>query len=78
MTMKVVSALGGGATYYQLKIIVNAEEEEADVLVDRLDTTTTRYKMVIGPDKSKLMINNSNGFQRETKIDKKSEARVSG
>ena len=33
-------------------IIVNAEaEEEAGVLVDRLDTTTTRYKMEIGPDK---------------------------
>ena len=31
-------------------IVVNAEEEEeADVLVDRLDWTTTRYKMVIGP-----------------------------
>ena len=33
-------------------IVVNAEEEEeAGVLVDRLDTTTTRYKMEIGPDK---------------------------
>ena len=31
-------------------IIVNAEEEEAGVLIDRLDRTTTRYKMVIGPD----------------------------
>ena len=29
-------------------IVVNAEEdEEAGVLVDRLDTTTTRYKMKI-------------------------------
>ena len=26
-------------------IVVNAEEEEADVLVDRLDSTSTRYKM---------------------------------
>ena len=43
-------------------IVVNAEdEEEAGVLVDRLDTTTTRYKMEIGPD-------NPNGFQREVKI----------
>ena len=34
-------------------IVVNAEkEEEAGVLVDRLDTTTTGYKMEIGPDKS--------------------------
>ena len=35
-------------------IVVNAEEEEeAGVLVDRLDTTTTRYKMEIGPVKTR-------------------------
>ena len=34
-------------------IVVNAEEKEAGVLVDRLVTTTTRYKMEIGPDKTK-------------------------
>ena len=50
-------------------IVVNAEEEEeAGVLVDRLDTTTTRSKMEIGPDKTKVMTNNQNGFQREIKI----------
>ena len=52
-------------------IVVNAEEEEeAGVLVDRLDTTTTRYKMEIDPDKTnfKVMTNNPNGFQREIKI----------
>ena len=53
-------------------IVVNAEEEaeeeEAGVLVDRLDTTTTMYKMEIGPDKTKVMTNNPNGFQRELKI----------
>ena len=50
-------------------IVVNAEEEEeAGVLVDRLDTTTTRYKMENGPDKTKVMTNNQNGFQREIKI----------
>ena len=50
-------------------IVVNAEEEEeAGVLVDRLDRTTTRYKMEISPDKTKVMTNNPNGFQRETKI----------
>ena len=50
-------------------IFVNAEEEEeAGVLVDRLDTTTTRYKMEIGPDKKKVITNNPNGFQREIKI----------
>ena len=50
-------------------IVVNAEDdEEAGVLVDRLDTTTTRYKMDIGPDKTNVMTNNLNGFQREIKI----------
>ena len=50
-------------------IVVNAEEEEEDgVLVYRLDRTTTRYKMEIGPDKTKVMTNNPNGFQREIKI----------
>ena len=49
-------------------IVVSAEEEESGVLVDRLDTTTTRYKMEIGPDKTKVMTNNPNGFQREIKI----------
>ena len=50
-------------------IVVNAEEEEeAGVLIDRLGRTTTRYKMEIGPDKTKVMTNNPNGFQRETKI----------
>ena len=50
-------------------IVVKAEkEEEAGVLTDRLDRTTTRYKMEIGPDKTKVMTNNPNGFQREIKI----------
>ena len=50
-------------------IVVNAEEEkEAGVLVDRLDRTTTRYKIEIGPDKTNVMTNNPNGFQREVKM----------
>ena len=49
-------------------IVLNAEEEEVGVLADRLDTTTTRYKMEIGPDKTQVMTNNPNGFQREIKI----------
>ena len=50
-------------------IVVNAdEEEEADGLIDHLDRTTARYKMEIGPDKTKVMTNNPNGFQREIKI----------
>ena len=49
-------------------IVVNAEDEEAGVLVDRLDTTTTRYKMETCPVKTKLMTNNPNGFQIKLKI----------
>ena len=50
-------------------IVVNAEEEEeASILVDRLDRTTTRYKMEIGPDNTQVMTNNPDGFQREIKI----------
>ena len=50
-------------------IVVNAEEEEeAGVLIDRLDRTTTRYKTEIGPDETKVMTNNTIGFQREIKI----------
>ena len=37
-------------------------------MVNRLDTTTTRYKIEIGPGKTKVMTNNPNGFQREIKI----------
>ena len=48
-------------------IVLNAqEEEEAVVLTDRLDTTTTRYKMETV--KTKVMTNNPNGFQREIKV----------
>ena len=38
------------------------------MLIDRLDRTTTKYKMEIGPDKTKMMTNNPNGYQREIKI----------
>ena len=50
-------------------IVVNAEEEEeAGVLIDCLDRTTIRFKMEIGPDKTKMLTNNPNGFRREIKI----------
>ena len=49
-------------------VVYAKEEEEAGVLIDRLDRTITRYKMEIGPDKTKVMTNNSDGFQREIKI----------
>ena len=46
-------------------IVVNAEEEEeAGVLVDLLDTTTTRYKIEIGPEKTKVMTNNPKWLQK--------------
>ena len=49
-------------------IVIAEEEEEADVLVDRLDTATPKYKTEIGPDKTKVMTNDPHGFQREIKI----------
>ena len=59
-------------------IVVNAEEEEeAAVLVDRLDRTTTRYKMEIDPDKTKVMTNNPKWLSKRDQ-DKRSEARRSG
>ena len=59
-------------------IVVNAEEEEeTGILIDRLDRTTTRYKMESGPDKTKVMTNTPNGFQKRDQ-DKRSEARRSG
>ena len=46
-------------------IVINAEEkDEAGVLIDRLDRTTTRYKMEMGPDMTKVMTNNPNGYRR--------------
>ena len=64
--------------YLVLNSNVNAEEgEEAGVLVDRLDRTTTRYKMEIGPDKTKVMTNNPKWLPKRDQ-DKKSEARRSG
>ena len=41
-------------------IVLDVNEEEADILVVRLDTTTTRYKMEFGYDKTKVMTNNPN------------------
>ena len=54
--------------HFAADIVVNEEEEEeAGILIDRLDRSTTRYKMEIGPDKTKVMTNNPNGFQKEMK-----------
>ena len=51
-------------------IVINAEEEgEAGVLVYHLDTVITRYKMEIGLDKTKVMTDNPNGFQRDQEVE---------
>ena len=65
--MKLVSVSEDGllpTSDYADDIVVKAEEEEeADVLVDRLDTTIRRYNMEIGPNKTTVMTNNPNCFQ---------------
>ena len=43
-------------------------EEELEALVESLDKTCTRYKMVISAEKTKLMTNSANGIQREIKV----------
>ena len=49
-------------------IAVNAEEEEeGDDIVTNMNLTCTRYKMEIGPGKTKND-NNLDGFRREIKI----------
>ena len=63
----------GGLLFYNFRfaddIVVNVEEGvNAGVLVDRLDRATTRYKIEIGPYKTKVMTNIPNSFQRQIKI----------
>ena len=53
--MKVVSASEDGllpTSAFADDIVVNVEEEEANIAADRLDTATTRNKMEIGPEKN--------------------------
>ena len=58
-------------------IVVNAEEEEeAGVLVYSLDTTITRYKMEISPDK--ISDDKQPKWLPKRDQDKRSEARRSG
>ena len=58
-------------------IVVNAEEEEeAGVLLDRLDTTTIRYKMGIGTDMTSD--DKQPKWLPKRDQDKRSEARRSG
>ena len=42
------------------------QEEDAEILVGRLDTTTTKYSTEIGSE-SKVVTYNLNGFRREIK-----------
>ena len=48
-------------------VIAEGTEEEADVLVDLLDTTIISYNMEIGPDTTKVTSNTQNGFQGEVR-----------
>ena len=69
--MKVVSALKDGLvpTSALDYIVVSAEEEEeADVMINRLDTTIPRYSMAICSDKTEVMTNSPDSFQSEIKI----------
>ena len=57
----IVSIVGRLITNFRFAddiVVIAEEKEEAGVLADRLDTTTTRYKIEIGPDKTKVMTNN--------------------
>ena len=44
------------------------EEQELEALVESLDKTSTRYKMEISAEKTKLMTNCANGIQREIMV----------
>ena len=44
------------------------EEQELEALVERLDSTCTRYRMEISAEKTKLMTNGANGIQREINV----------
>ena len=48
--------------------VLAEEEQELEALVESLDKTCTRYKMEIGAEKTKLMANSADGFQREIKV----------
>ena len=57
-------------------IIVNAEVEEAVVLLDRLDTITTMYKLENGADKTSY--DKQSKWLPQKDQDKRSETRSSG
>ena len=47
---------------------VAEEGKELEAPVESLDKTCAMYKMKIGAEKTKLMINSANGIQREIKV----------
>ena len=47
---------------------VAEEEQEQEAQVESLNKTSTRYKMEISVEKTKLMTNNANSIQREIKV----------
>ena len=44
------------------------EKQELKALVESLDKTSTRYKMEISADRTKLMTNSADDIQREIKV----------
>ena len=46
----------------------HGEEEELAKLVERLDKASTAYGMEISAEKTKLMINNTSGINKEIKV----------
>ena len=67
----------GGRLITNFRFVNAEEEEEAGILVDFLDISTTRYKMEIGPDKTNVVTNNPKWLPKKDQ-DKRSEARRSG
>ena len=67
MTMRVSASEDVSLPICVLHIVNAEEEEELDVQVNRLDTTITRYKMEIGPDKTKVITNNPKTFKERSR-----------
>ena len=63
----------GGRTITNLRFAddingLAGEEEELANLVERLDKDSTAYGIEISAEKTKLMTNNTNGFNTEIKV----------
>ena len=63
-----ISIGGGNITSLRFADDINAlaeEEQELEALVESLNKTSTRCKMAISAEKTKLMTNSVNGIKRE-------------